>query len=46
MQGKLDEAHELYEKALAIDMKVHGDSSIEVATSFNNVAGLYQDQVL
>ena len=45
-QGKLDEALEFFEKALAIFMKVNGDSSVEVATTLNNMAGVYQDQVL
>ena len=46
VQGKLDEAIELYLKALAIFEKVKGDSSTEVATLSNNIAGLYQTQVL
>ena len=45
-QGKLDEAIELFLKALAIFEKVKGESSTEVATLSNNVAGLYKDQVL
>ena len=43
-QGKLDEALEFFEKALAIDMKVNGDSSVEVATTLNNIADVYKDQ--
>ena len=43
-QGKLDEALEFFEKALAIFMKVNGDSSVEVATTLDNMAGVYQDQ--
>ena len=43
-QGKLDKALELYEKALAIDMKVNGDSSVEVATRYNNIAQVYEAQ--
>ena len=46
VQGKLDEAIELYLKALAIFEKVKGESSTEVATLSNNIAGLYQAQVL
>ena len=46
VQGKFDEAIELYLKALAIFEKVKGESSTEVATLSNNIAGLYKRQVL
>ena len=53
VQGHLDEAIELFLKALAIFEKVKGESSTEVATLtlrvatlLNNIAGLYEDQVL
>ena len=45
-QGKLDEAIELFLKALAIFEKVKGESSTEVATLSNNIADVYQAQVL
>ena len=46
MQGKFDEATELFLKALAIFEKVKGESSTEVATLSNNIGLLYQQQVL
>ena len=44
-QGKLDEAKPYMEKALAIDIKVHGEEHPDVAVSYNNIATLYQAQV-
>ena len=45
-QGKLEEAIELYKKATAIDLKIYGPGHAELATDYNNMAGLYQQQVL
>ena len=46
VQGKLDEAIDLYLKALAIFEKVKGESSTQVATVSKNIALLYKKQVL
>ena len=45
-QGKLEQALELYEKALKIDMKVSGKDHPDVACSMNNIALVYKKQVL
>ncbi len=45
MQVKLDEAKPYMEKALAIDIKVHGEEHPSVARDFNNIALLYKAQV-
>ena len=43
-QGKLEEAIELLKKATAIDLKIYGPDHAELATDYNNLAGVYQDQ--
>ena len=45
LQGKLDEAKPYMEKALAIDIKVHGEEHPSVARDYNNLAQLYKAQV-
>jgi len=45
-QGKLDKVEPLYRQCMAIDEKVHGKEHPDYATSLNNLAQLYQDQVL
>ena len=45
-QGKLAEALPLLEKSLAIRKQVLGDDHPKVAESLNNIASVYQDQVL
>ena len=44
-QSEYEKALEYYEKALAIDKKTHGEEHPDVATSLNNIAGVYQDLV-
>ena len=46
LQGKLAEALPLLEKSLAIRKQVLGDDHPDVAQSCNNIASVYQDQVL
>ena len=46
LQGKLAEALPLLEKSLAIRKQVLGDDHPKVAESLNNIANLYQAQVL
>lgn len=45
MQGKYEAAKLLYEEAIAIWKKVHGDEHPLVATGLNNLAGLLRAQV-
>ena len=42
--GEYSRAIEYYEKALAIDLKVHGDQHPEVATCYNNIGLVYYSQ--
>ena len=42
LQGKLDDAKPLYEEALAIWKKVHGEEHPLVATGLNNLAQLLE----
>ena len=42
----MEEAIELFKKATAIDLEIHGPDHAELATDYNNLAGVYQDQVL
>ena len=45
-QGKLEEAIELFKKALSINMEVNGDSSVEVAIHFSNLSLVYDAQAI
>lgn len=45
-QGSYDEAAPLYQRALAIREKALGLEHPDVATSLNNIAGLFKSQVL
>ena len=45
LQGKIDEAEDLYNKCLEIDLKVYGPDSTQAATSYNNLANLCRQQV-
>ena len=44
-QGKLEEALQLYDRALAIDEKVLGPDHPDVARDLNNKAGLLRQMV-
>ena len=39
--GEYNQAKELYEKALMIRKKIFGEEHADVATSYNNLAGVY-----
>ena len=43
-QGNYDKALEYYNKALEIDLSVHGDRHPNVATCYNNIGGVYDSQ--
>ena len=44
-QGKPEQAEDLYNKCLEIELKVYGPDSTQAASSYNNLALLYEDQV-
>ena len=44
-QGKPEQAEDLYNKSLEIELKVYGPDSTQAASSYNNLAGLYRQQV-
>ena len=43
-QGKYEEALAMYEKALSIKLKKLGDDHPDVATTYNNMANVYNKQ--
>ena len=44
LQGKFEEAIDLYKKATAIDLKIYGPDHAKLATDYNNMAGVYKAQ--
>jgi tetratricopeptide (TPR) repeat protein len=44
LKGRYSEAEPLYQQALALRQKLLGDEHPDVATSFNNLAALYESQ--
>ena len=44
-QGKLKEAADMYEQAIGIKKKVYDDDHPSLATSYNNLADVYRQDV-
>ena len=44
MQGKFDEAEELYQQALSLWIREYGPNHLQVSKAYNNLANLYENQ--